>query len=84
MAKDEIPENEIQFIEYKYNTSTSKFSQNKEGKLVFNCYNVNQSKDDTGKLKVKIAECRLCRHVFLGFEKWFRSLLLFCLCRRRL
>ncbi|MFX0092766.1 MAG: FAD-dependent oxidoreductase [Candidatus Hodarchaeota archaeon] len=36
----DIPENEREFMEYHFKTSTLKISQNKEDKLVLNCYNI--------------------------------------------
>jgi NADPH-dependent glutamate synthase beta subunit-like oxidoreductase len=36
----DIPENEFEFMKYHYATSTSKITQNTDGKLVLNCYNV--------------------------------------------
>jgi len=36
----DIPENETSFMQYHFETSTSKLTQNTEGKLVLNCYNI--------------------------------------------
>ena len=36
----DIPENEMEYMEYHFSTSTSKITQNKEKKLVLNCYNI--------------------------------------------
>lgn len=36
----DIPENEMEFIKYYFATSTSKITQNKNGKLVLNCYQI--------------------------------------------
>jgi len=36
----DIPENEMEFLEYHFKTSTLKITQNKENKLVLNCYNI--------------------------------------------
>ena len=36
----DIPENETSFMQYHFETSTSKLTQNIEGKLVLNCYNI--------------------------------------------
>ncbi len=36
----EIPESEMEFIQYHFKSSTAKITQNKEGKLVLNCYNI--------------------------------------------
>ncbi|TFG16591.1 MAG: hypothetical protein EU531_06035 [Promethearchaeota archaeon] len=36
----DIPENEIEFMKYHFATSTSKITQNKDGKLVLNCYQI--------------------------------------------
>jgi len=36
----DIPENEMKFMKYHFETSTSKITLNKEGKLVLNCYNI--------------------------------------------
>jgi NADPH-dependent glutamate synthase beta subunit-like oxidoreductase len=36
----EIPENEMEFIQYHFKSSTAKITQNDEGKLVLNCYNI--------------------------------------------
>ena len=36
----DIPENEMEFMEYHFTTSTSKITQNKNEKLVLNCYNI--------------------------------------------
>jgi NADPH-dependent glutamate synthase beta subunit-like oxidoreductase len=55
MARDDIPENEIEFIEYKYDTNTKKFTNYANGMLVFNCYKVSQEKGENGRTKfVKI------------------------------
>jgi NADPH-dependent glutamate synthase beta subunit-like oxidoreductase/predicted transcriptional regulator len=36
----EIPENEMEYIQYHFESSTSKITQNTEGKLVLNCYKI--------------------------------------------
>ncbi|MFX1572671.1 MAG: FAD-dependent oxidoreductase [Promethearchaeota archaeon] len=36
----EIPENEMAFIQYHFESSTSKITQNTKGKLLLNCYNI--------------------------------------------
>jgi NADPH-dependent glutamate synthase beta subunit-like oxidoreductase/coenzyme F420-reducing hydrogenase beta subunit len=36
----DIPENEVEFMEYHFSTSTSKITQIKDKKLVLNCYNI--------------------------------------------
>jgi NADPH-dependent glutamate synthase beta subunit-like oxidoreductase len=42
----DIPENEMEFIEYHFKTSTLKITQNKENKLVLNCYNIEWGNPD--------------------------------------
>ncbi|MFX1461508.1 MAG: FAD-dependent oxidoreductase [Promethearchaeota archaeon] len=42
----EIPENEMEFMEFHFTTSTSKITQNKEDKLVLNCYNIEWGNPD--------------------------------------
>ncbi|MFW9937564.1 MAG: Coenzyme F420 hydrogenase/dehydrogenase, beta subunit C-terminal domain, partial [Candidatus Thorarchaeota archaeon] len=42
----DIPENEMEFIDYHFKTSTLKISQNKENKLVLNCYNIEWGNPD--------------------------------------
>ncbi|MFX1431139.1 MAG: FAD-dependent oxidoreductase [Promethearchaeota archaeon] len=42
----DIPENEMEFMEYHFKTSTLKISQNKENKLVLNCYNIEWGNPD--------------------------------------
>ncbi len=42
----DIPENEREFMEYHFKTSTLKISQNKENKLVLNCYNIEWGNPD--------------------------------------
>ncbi|MFX1258446.1 MAG: FAD-dependent oxidoreductase [Promethearchaeota archaeon] len=36
----DIPESEMEYMEYHFSTSTSKITQNKDKKLVLNCYNI--------------------------------------------
>ncbi|MFX0018548.1 MAG: FAD-dependent oxidoreductase [Promethearchaeota archaeon] len=46
----DIPENEMDFIEYHFITSTSNITQNKDEKLVLNCYNIEWGNpDENGK-----------------------------------
>ena len=53
----DIPENEMEFMEYYFKTSTSKISQNKEEKLVLNCYNIEWGNpDENGKRPLKKIE----------------------------
>ena len=42
----DIPENEIEFMEYHFTTSTSKITQNKDEELVLNCYNTEWGNPD--------------------------------------
>ncbi|NVM35791.1 MAG: FAD-dependent oxidoreductase [Candidatus Lokiarchaeota archaeon] len=42
----DIPENEMDFMEYHFKTSTSKITQNKEEKLILNCYNIEWGNPD--------------------------------------
>ncbi|MFW9970577.1 MAG: FAD-dependent oxidoreductase [Candidatus Odinarchaeota archaeon] len=42
----EIPENEMAFMEYHFETSTSKITNIKGGKLILNCYNIEWGKAD--------------------------------------
>jgi len=42
----DIPENEIEFMEYHFITSTSKITQSKAEKLVLNCYNIEWGNPD--------------------------------------
>ncbi|WP_371806324.1 FAD-dependent oxidoreductase [Candidatus Lokiarchaeum ossiferum] len=49
MAREEIPAAEMPFIEYKYDTSTKKFSQTDDGRLVFNCHKVSQQPGENGR-----------------------------------
>jgi len=42
----DIPENEIEFMEYHFMTSTSKITQNKDEELVLNCYNIEWGNPD--------------------------------------
>ncbi len=51
LAKEDIPENEREFIEYKYDTSTQNFTQNENGKLMFNCHKVSQISGENGRTK---------------------------------
>ncbi|MCP4760359.1 MAG: FAD-dependent oxidoreductase, partial [archaeon] len=54
LVREEIPEEEQKFIEFHYNTSTEKFTQNPNGKLVFNCHQVTSNKDEkTGRMIFK-------------------------------
>ncbi len=56
----EIPENELEFMEYHFTTSTSKITQNTDGNLVLNSYKIEWgSPDENGKRpinKVKDSE----------------------------
>jgi len=46
----EIPEREYEFMEYHFETSTSKIAKNEDGQLVLNCYNIEWGNpDDTGR-----------------------------------
>ena len=46
----DIPEKEYEFMEYHFETSTSKITKNEEGKLVLNCHNVEWGNpDETGR-----------------------------------
>ncbi|MFX0031981.1 MAG: FAD-dependent oxidoreductase [Candidatus Hodarchaeota archaeon] len=46
----DIPENEMPFMLYHFKTSTSKITQNDDGKLVLNCYNIEWgSPDENGR-----------------------------------
>lgn len=46
----DIPEKEYEFMEYHFNTSTSKITKNEDGQLVLNCYNIKWGNpDDTGR-----------------------------------
>jgi NADPH-dependent glutamate synthase beta subunit-like oxidoreductase len=46
----EIPEKEFEFMEYHFETSTSKITRNEDGRLVLNCYKVKWGEpDDIGK-----------------------------------
>ncbi len=42
----DIPENEIEFMEYHFTTSTSKITQNNDEKLGLNCYNIEWGNPD--------------------------------------
>jgi NADPH-dependent glutamate synthase beta subunit-like oxidoreductase len=42
----EIPENEMEFMDYHFKTSTLKITQNKDNKLVLNCYNIEWGNPD--------------------------------------
>ncbi|MFX0008632.1 MAG: FAD-dependent oxidoreductase, partial [Candidatus Hermodarchaeota archaeon] len=42
----DIPENEMEFMEYHFKTSTLKITQNKENKLVLKCYNIEWGNPD--------------------------------------
>ncbi|MFX1497051.1 MAG: FAD-dependent oxidoreductase [Promethearchaeota archaeon] len=42
----EIPESEMSYIQYHFESSTSKITQNDEGKLVLNCYKIKWGKPD--------------------------------------
>jgi len=42
----DIPENEMPFMHYHFKTSTSKITQNNDGKLVLDCYNIEWGKPD--------------------------------------
>ncbi|MHA1612774.1 MAG: FAD-dependent oxidoreductase, partial [Promethearchaeota archaeon] len=53
MVLHEIPENEKEFIEYKFNTSTSKFTK-ENGKLTFNSYRVEWMEKDGRKTFEKV------------------------------
>ncbi|MFX0145148.1 MAG: FAD-dependent oxidoreductase, partial [Candidatus Hodarchaeota archaeon] len=53
----DIPENEMEFMKYHFETSTLKITQNKEEKLVLNCYNIEWGKPDkNGKRPLKKIE----------------------------
>jgi NADPH-dependent glutamate synthase beta subunit-like oxidoreductase len=46
----DIPENEYEYMKYHFATSTSKITQNKDGKLVLNCYKIEWgAPDETGR-----------------------------------
>ncbi len=46
----DIPEKEYEFMEYHFETSTSKITKNENGQLVLNCYNIEWGNpDDTGR-----------------------------------
>ena len=46
----DIPENEYEFMKYHFATSTSKITQNEDGKLVLNCYSIEWgAPDETGR-----------------------------------
>ncbi|MFX1480995.1 MAG: FAD-dependent oxidoreductase [Promethearchaeota archaeon] len=46
----EIPENEREFMEYHFNTSTSKITKNEDDKLVLNCHKIEWgAPDETGR-----------------------------------
>ncbi|MCP4764001.1 MAG: FAD-dependent oxidoreductase, partial [archaeon] len=54
LVREEIPENEQEFIKFHYDTSTENFTQNLNGKLVFNCHKVTSNKDEkTGRIIFK-------------------------------
>ena len=42
----DIPENEMEFMEYHFKTSTSKITQNKKQQLILNCYNIKWGEPD--------------------------------------
>ncbi len=42
----DIPENEMELMKYHFTTSTSKITQNKDKKLVLNCYNIEWGNPD--------------------------------------
>lgn len=53
----DIPENEMEFMEYHFMTSTSKITQNKDNKLVLNSYKIEWGKPDkNGKKPLKEIE----------------------------
>jgi len=53
----EIPENEMKFMEYHFTTSTSKITQNKDDKLVLNCYKTEWGTlDDSGRRSLNKVE----------------------------
>ncbi len=46
----DIPENEIQYMQYHFATSTSKITENKDGQLELNCYKIEWGQpDETGR-----------------------------------
>ena len=46
----DIPENEMDYMQYHFTTSTSRITQNNEGKLVLNCYKIEWgTPDENGK-----------------------------------
>ncbi len=46
----DIPENEIDYMQYHFTTSTSRITQNNEGKLMLNCYKIEWgTPDENGK-----------------------------------
>jgi len=50
LAIKEIPENEFEFMEYHFTTSTSKITQEKDDKLILNCYKVEwREADESGR-----------------------------------
>ncbi len=57
LALREIPEDEMEFMKYHFTTSTAKITQNKEGKLVLNCYTIEWGNpDETGRRSLKKIE----------------------------
>ncbi|MCJ7649591.1 MAG: FAD-dependent oxidoreductase [Candidatus Lokiarchaeota archaeon] len=53
----DIPENEYEFMEYHFATSTSKITQKPDGKLVLNCYNIEWgAPDETGRRSLNKVE----------------------------
>ena len=53
----DIPENEYEFMKYHFATSTSKITQNKEGKLILNCYDIEWgTPDETGRRSLNKVE----------------------------
>ncbi len=53
----DIPENEFKYMQYHFSTSTSKITQNKDGKLVLNCHKTEwSSPDENGRRSLNIIE----------------------------
>jgi len=53
----DIPENEYEFMKYHFATSTSKITQNEDGKLVLNCYSIEWgAPDETGRRSLNKVE----------------------------
>lgn len=53
----DIPENEMDFMEYHFTTSTSKITRDRDEKLVLNCYNIEWGNpDENGRRQLKQLE----------------------------